>query len=72
MRVRPSEIHTIARDLGILDAIVEQGRKHIKVFIEGPLGKRMVVTSSSPSDYRSMLNFRSDLRRHAREIGAII
>lgn len=64
-------ITDVLEGLGIFGAIIEKGRKHVKVLIEGPLGSRQVFTSASPSDHRTMMNFRTDARRIAREVGAI-
>lgn len=66
------EITAMLTALGIIDAVVEKTSKHVKILITGPLGTRKVVTSSSPSDHRTMLNFKSDLRRVAREVGALV
>lgn len=63
-------IAEILEELGIT-ATIDTSSHHPKVCICGPLGSRKVIASSSPSDHRAMLNFRTDLRRIAREVGVL-
>ena len=50
---------------------VEQGRKHIKITWQHNGEPRSYVTATTPSDYRALLNVRSDVRRILRLDGVI-
>lgn len=68
---RLRHIAEILEELEISDAEIESDSRHIKVNITGPLGTRRVTASTSPSDRRATLNFRSDCRRIAQQVGAL-
>ncbi|NKX37310.1 hypothetical protein HGG70_05100 [Rhodobacteraceae bacterium R_SAG4] len=61
----------ILKDMGLPES-VETSHRHPKVIIVGPLGQRKVTVSSSPSDHRALMNIRTDIRRVAREVGALV
>jgi hypothetical protein len=50
---------------GLTTERVEQG-KHLKFFVNTPSGRALLVTSVSPSDQRSALACRAQIRRLAR------
>lgn len=46
---------------------VEKTTKHIKYYVRKGLHKKMFVRPASPSDFRSTLNFQSDVRKWLKE-----
>ena len=68
---RKRVIERMLFDLGIFQYLIEIAGKHLKVQIIGPLGQKVVIAACSPSDHRAMMNFRTDVRRIAREVGAL-
>jgi len=47
------------------------GSGHLKVLMQGPNGKKLVVASRTPSDGRGELNMFAMFRRVARELGCV-
>jgi hypothetical protein len=37
----------------------------------GPKGTRTITVSATPSEYRAMMNAKADMKRAAREVGAL-
>jgi transcriptional/translational regulatory protein YebC/TACO1 len=64
-------IRDIADDLGMTGVRIEQGARHTKIYLDGPTGSKIVTTSLTPSDRRTLLNLRTLLRRVGRELGMI-
>lgn len=64
------DVMAVLMSLGADEGVtIETGSKHLRIEIVGPLGTKTLFTSSSPSDHRTMLNLRSQVRRAARDIG---
>lgn len=46
-------------------------KSHYRFAIFGPRGEATVIAARSPSDHRSLLNFRADVRRAAKKAGLV-
>ena len=64
-------LEKMIEELG-LEAEIIKSKNHLQIMIEGPLGKRKVTASGTPSDHRANMNLKSDLRKTAIEIGALV
>ena len=51
---------------GATDVVLLQGRKHVRIYYTFAGRRRMQVTSTSPSDWRSLANFGRDFNRTTR------
>jgi uncharacterized radical SAM superfamily Fe-S cluster-containing enzyme len=61
----------ILEELGARAVTVITSGKHLKFRVEGPEGSRLICTSMTPSDHRTVLNFKAQARRALREIGIV-
>lgn len=60
------EIDDLVRSLVRVGWIFRRGRKHGQ--IKSPDGKAIVTVPSTPSDWRSSMNFKGDLRRSGAQV----
>lgn len=69
MKQHYRSICEIVKSLGLKAEVSRNRQSHIVVTLEGKDGSFDVITSSTPSDHRAILNFKSRLRRKAVEVG---
>lgn len=66
MNKRVREIQSTFKDLGVEIENLEKSVKHYKIYVKKGCEKKMFVAAGTPSDKRSILNFRSDIKRWLR------
>lgn len=68
-KVRLRDLEKLAREFCGEVYVEAINNGHYRIALTGPKGTRTVFAPSTPSDWRSMKNMRSQIRRTAKELG---